>query len=646
MSASSFISPQHEAARNWAKNGFPVFPWRLVEGQKRPHVKDWENAATVNADIIDGWWSKWPSAGIGCPPARLGCFVLDIDDKKDKNGSSTLAAMEADSGKLPPTMETLTGSGGRHLWFKGEARTSASKLGTGLDIRGKGGWAALPDGVNYISLQDAEPAEPPEWLLLRIQSIAKENEERKVEHSIDLDQPVNLKIAERRVRDLVARGDVAIEGSGGNDRTYQLAQELQDLGLSQEASLTLMDEVWNPYCQPPWSRDELFQIVDNATQYRQNNSGVKGLDSSGSVFSSIVVPEGGESDQHKDNVKSSRFTPLSEQEQDELVEPPWLIPGWLAHGSTAILYGEPGSYKSFVALDAALSIAAGVSAWGINDPEVESFPVVYVAGEGAIGIAKKRRPAWRKEHCINRALPFWIVPETPLVREPSSFVEFMTEIEKRCEGQLPRLIVLDTLSRAMSGLNENDAQDASKAIELADGLSRRYNCTVLIVHHIPKSGEGPRGSGVFQGGPETLLYVSSDKASKTALLCCTKQKDAEEPKPIAFKLKSVDGSAVISRLKKQINYSFTSAASQLKMDISRVLVEQGAHATGSALTTAALADSLAQYWEEEGEPSELRKRISQQLRRFGKTKEGSGYTIPHTNPPLWAVPKPEETPEF
>lgn len=641
MSASSFISPQHEAARNWAAKGFPVFPWEKRKDKrgilgKMPNVKDWENTATVCADTIDQWWQEWPSAGIGCPPARLGCFVLDIDDKNGKSGTNSLMALEMKNATLPSTMENMTATGGRHMWFKGEARNSVSGIGEGLDIRGKGGWAALPDGVKYIELVSGEIVDAPEWFLNSVQNIAREHEERTIDKQIDEDLDVNIMVATRRLQDLVARGDVAIKDDGANDRTYRLAQELQDLGISPSKSLELIEDNWNPHGSHPWNREQLQQIIDNATAYRQNDSGVKGLDASGSTFAGIVVPKGG-GPSHEQELKPSRFKPLSESEQDDMTEPPWLIPGWLPHGSTAIIYGEPGSYKSFLSVDAALSISAGVPAWGVDKPADEGpLPTLYIAGEGVVGIAKKRRLAWREHNGIKDPLPFWIVPAAPLVREPETFVEMMGEIEKVCAGQLPRLIVIDTMSRMMAGTDENSTQDASRAMEMADGLARRYNAAVLIVHHKPKDGSGPRGSGVFSGNPDVLLDVVADKDNKMVTLKCVKQKDAEEPPVVTFKLKPVASSVVLVRT--QEKPSFVSADSQMKMDIARVLREAGAYGLGSALTTSALADSMAADYGEEGDPTELRKRISSQLRAFSKKKSGQGYVLPHSNPLMWALP--------
>jgi len=614
------------AALYWAERGFPVFPWHLRDGQKIPCIKAWEQCATCDPQEINRLWGRFPKSGVGSPPHRSGHFVLDVDNKGDKCGDLSLLQLEAEHAPLPETMETITRSGGRHLWFKGEALNSVSRLGPGLDIRGKGGWAAMPGSSGYsLNPLHQEVASPPKWLQAALTNLSQEHEPRQA--AINEDLPVNLDVIRRRLADLVARGDVAVEGQGGNDRTYRLAQELQDLGASPEASLSLLEEHWNPYCAPPWDREELERIVDNATRYRQNEGGVKAADDGGAVFAGIAVSSATPAE--APSPKRPRFLPLSEADQDALPEPAWLVPGWLQHCSTALLYGRPGSMKSFAMLDCALSVASGLPAWGI-EPSSARYPVVYIAPEGAIGIAKQRRKAWRAARGIVGPLPFYLIREAPLVREPAHFPELMAAIEAKC---LPRLIVIDTVSRIMAGLAENDTQDATRAIELADGLSRRYSCTVVLVHHTPKNGTGPRGSGVFEADVSALFSCEYAKSSRIVTLSCPKQKDAEEPAPIRFKVRAEGASIVLDRTEEFPQDD--AADSQLAGDVALCLAEMGAVSEGRGVTTAALAEHLCHFRGYVG--ADLRATWSKQISTFGRS-EGAGYKIPGTSPTLWSLP--------
>ena len=58
--------------------------------------------------------------------------------------------------------------------------------------------------------------------------------------------------------------------------------------------------------------------------------------------------------------KRERFTLLTSDEVLTLPDPEWLIEGVLPLGGQALLYGQPASYKSFVAPDKALHVASGL----------------------------------------------------------------------------------------------------------------------------------------------------------------------------------------------------------------------------------------------------------------------------------------------
>ena len=85
--------------------------------------------------------------------AATGLLALDIDP--DHGGNETLVALESEHGSLPPTVEQITGSGGRHLLFKfpgPDFRNTAGKVGPGIDSRGDGGYIIVnQNGHDYAT---------------------------------------------------------------------------------------------------------------------------------------------------------------------------------------------------------------------------------------------------------------------------------------------------------------------------------------------------------------------------------------------------------------------------------------------------------------------------------------------------------------
>lgn len=157
-----------------ASRGLKIFP--LKPRDKRPATTNGLKAATGDPVQIERWWRDMPEANIGVATgAPSGVFVLDVDD----GGEPELKKLEAQYGDLPSTVESITGSGGRHLFFRmppdRDLRNSASKIAASCDIRANGGYVVVPPSVHptgrrYVWSVDSagEFAAAPAWLLDRI----------------------------------------------------------------------------------------------------------------------------------------------------------------------------------------------------------------------------------------------------------------------------------------------------------------------------------------------------------------------------------------------------------------------------------------------------------------------------------------------
>jgi len=151
-----------DAALAYAKRGFAVFP--SAPGGKTPIHKGGFKNATTDPEAIRRWWTKHPEANIGCATgAASGITVLDVDVKKGKDGEASLRSLVNGPRALPPTLEARTPSGGRHLIFTGrDIHCSADKLGTGLDVRGEGGYIVVAPSKTVLGryewLNDLPPA--------------------------------------------------------------------------------------------------------------------------------------------------------------------------------------------------------------------------------------------------------------------------------------------------------------------------------------------------------------------------------------------------------------------------------------------------------------------------------------------------------
>ncbi len=167
---------------------------------------------------------------------------------------------------------------------------------------------------------------------------------------------------------------------------------------------------------------------------------------------------------------------LTRADQIEMRPPDWLLRGMLERDTFALIFGDPGTGKSFLAIDWACRIATGTP-W--RDHRVQAGPVVYLAGEGRQGFGRRTR-AWEQHHGVSLAeAPLYVGPAVAIAN-PTELVDLIAAID---EGEAPALIVLDTLARCFGGGDENATKDMSAFVSACDALRRRYGCTILVVHH-------------------------------------------------------------------------------------------------------------------------------------------------------------------
>lgn len=166
-------------ALRYAEKGWFVFPGKKdAKRGKLPRVR-WgkglseyvpgvplnDFAATQDPNLIRAWWKTWPDAEIGVDTGRSSLIVLDVDMKNGKNGEEALRFW-MDLYTLPPTLEQVTPSGGRQLFFKAEELCRSITGADGLDVRSRGGMVFVPSGSKDRTWKDENTpvSAAPDWL--------------------------------------------------------------------------------------------------------------------------------------------------------------------------------------------------------------------------------------------------------------------------------------------------------------------------------------------------------------------------------------------------------------------------------------------------------------------------------------------------
>ena len=230
----------------------------------------------------------------------------------------------------------------------------------------------------------------------------------------------------------------------------------------------------------------------------------------------------------------------------------WCVKHVLPAASIGMLFGGSGTFKSFIALDAALHIVHGLPWMGRI---TQTGPVLYIAAEGGAGLWG-RVDAWHRARNLSwEKAPLYVVPAAiDLTVDAWRVVDAAQTV-----GVCPALVVVDTLSQTYAG-EENSANEMAAYLrEIGLRFRALWGCTVLLVHHTGhQATERPRGSSAIRANIDFLVGVQRDEKEMLATVSCQKQKDGDLFKDATFSLavvglgKDADGDDVTSLVARQL----------------------------------------------------------------------------------------------
>lgn len=203
----------------------------------------------------------------------------------------------------------------------------------------------------------------------------------------------------------------------------------------------------------------------------------------------------------------------------------YLIKGLLDQGAMTILYGPSNVGKTFVAMDIAFHIAAGMPYAGMRTHQT---PVVYIAAEGGRGAADRLEALIRK-YGHEDAPFFLILYSVDLLHKDADLPSLVAAINAACPN--PGLIVVDTLSRAIAGGDENSSTDMGALVANLDALRSKTSAHCLVVHHSGKdAAKGARGHSLLRAATDTEIEIAD------GCIKVTKQRDMDGNFVSNFKL--------------------------------------------------------------------------------------------------------------
>lgn len=213
----------------------------------------------------------------------------------------------------------------------------------------------------------------------------------------------------------------------------------------------------------------------------------------------------------------------------------WLVTGLWSEQAVGIVGGEPKCCKSFLALDLAVSVAAG-------SPCLRRFVVpkagrvLLYAAEDALHIVRRRLDGIASAAGVTLAdLDIQVIMVPVLRLDLDADRRNLADTVDRLR---PRLLILDPFVR-LHRIDENASGEVAPLLAYLRELQRRYGVAVLVVHHAKKgaggvrAGQALRGSSEFHAWGDSNLYLRRDGEELTLTV---EHRAAASPRPLTIEL--------------------------------------------------------------------------------------------------------------
>jgi hypothetical protein len=281
---------RNSLAKLAAENGFTIFK---ANGKKGP--KGWSTAPFIEPDDVDEYLGSGKgNYGILIPKDVL---CIDVDIRNFDKGDNPLKRLMEDVGvsMTESCARILSGGGGLHLYYRIPEGLQIQENQTkykGLEFKMAGRFMVGPGSVHpdtnkvYVMKEPfSNMADAPKELLKVIGAKKRKEYTTSCEQEIIID---DSPVAISQYQSYLDAADPAVEGENGDGVTFAVACKGRDFGLSQEKVVELMEDNFNPRCEPSWSSEALAVKVGNAFAYAK---GVAGVESAVNDFDEVEMSD-------------------------------------------------------------------------------------------------------------------------------------------------------------------------------------------------------------------------------------------------------------------------------------------------------------------------------------------------------------------
>lgn len=257
----SGLSELGKAAVWYASHGFAVFP--LGERSKKPITVNGLHNWTDSPDNAADCWKLFPNSNIGlvCGTPSHGLLVIDLDVSDEKDGIATLHEWEKANGELPETATSITGSGGRHLFYRTDRTGIHPSVNPelGVDIRSDGSYVIPPPSIHPSGEMYEWWADPRDVGIADADGAVYDFLDY-VQRNGGEDEFAKKPNGKFRLPDKIPKGK--------RDNTlFKYASHLRAIGRSDEEIMTSAVGANLMRCEPPLDSRDVERIVKSACRY-------------------------------------------------------------------------------------------------------------------------------------------------------------------------------------------------------------------------------------------------------------------------------------------------------------------------------------------------------------------------------------------
>jgi hypothetical protein len=241
----------------------------------------------------------------------------------------------------------------------------------------------------------------------------------------------------------------------------------------------------------------------------------------------------------------------------------WAWPGRFALGKLTLLTGDPGLGKSFMTLDMAARVSAGIPWPDAPDVENKAGGVVLLSAEDdtADTIVPRLNAAGADLQRVNQLRGVWLRPKFGGVAPPDpvegvfDLTRDMANLEKTIK-ETPdcRLVVIDPIAAYLGGTDSHKNAELRGLLAPLTSLAGKHRVAVVAVSHLNKNTGGPAiyrsmGSLAFVAAARAGWVVTKDKDDpQRRLVLPVKNNLAADARGMAYTIKKTEpgGAAVVA----------------------------------------------------------------------------------------------------